>query len=179
MLIGLQGLAGSGKDTLADYLVWEYGATKAAFAQPLRDGVQAMFGFDPALWADRAWKERPLDWLGRSPRELLQTLGTDWGRTHVNRDVWLLVAGQRYAAHLAECPEALYVLTDVRFDNEVEFILDRGGKFVHIERPGIAAVAAHISERGIRAELLAKAITVVNDASIATFLERAERALEI
>ena len=46
MIIGLSGKAGSGKDTIADYLVTNYGYTKFALADAVREAV---FILNPSL----------------------------------------------------------------------------------------------------------------------------------
>ena len=79
-LIGLTGRAGCGKDTIASFLCEAHGFVQIALADPLRDGLKAMLGVTDEQLHRRDLKEAPIDWIGRSPRELLQTLGTEWGR---------------------------------------------------------------------------------------------------
>ena len=79
MLIGITGPAFSGKDTIANHLCLTHGYfTCEAFADPLRDGLSALFGLFPHHF-DAKHKETVIEWIGKSPRELLQTLGTQWG----------------------------------------------------------------------------------------------------
>lgn len=47
MLIGITGPAFSGKGTIANHLCWTHGYTCEAFADPLRDGLFALFGLLP------------------------------------------------------------------------------------------------------------------------------------
>ncbi|MDP3972153.1 MAG: hypothetical protein Q8P61_04485 [Candidatus Nanopelagicales bacterium] len=62
--LGLHGPAGSGKNTVADYLSERYGFIQYAFADGLRDEVQAAFGLeDQLLLRDRGTKEVPADEL--------------------------------------------------------------------------------------------------------------------
>ena len=49
MIIGLCGRAGSGKDTIADFLVNEYNFTKLSFGKILKDVVSIIFGWDRKL----------------------------------------------------------------------------------------------------------------------------------
>lgn len=58
-IIGLTGEAGSGKDTIADYLVSHHDFRKISFAEPLRRGLQAMFGIPMHMLQDRAIKHLP------------------------------------------------------------------------------------------------------------------------
>lgn len=151
-LIGLAGKARSGKDTVADMLAAR-GFERYAFAQPLKQGVRAMFGLTEAH-TDGEWKEDVLPWLGRSPRYLMQTLGTEWGRQLVAEDVWLRLAQKRLddmredaVCTFGRCRGL--VISDVRFDNEAEWVRDQGGEVWHIARPEAQAVADHASEAGV------------------------------
>ncbi len=80
-IIGLHGLARSGKDTLASYLVEHHGFVRIGLADPLRKFVSDITGIPLEDLMDGPTKETPLEWLNnKSPRVLMQTLGTEWGR---------------------------------------------------------------------------------------------------
>ena len=49
MLIGLVGLIGSGKDTVAERLVMNHNFRKDSFARSLKDAVSVIFGWDRQL----------------------------------------------------------------------------------------------------------------------------------
>lgn len=148
-IIGLTGPAGSGKDTVADRLVSQYGYIKYSFAEPLK-AMLKVIGVD---CDNRETKELPHPVFGVSPRVMAQTLGTEWMRKGVNREGWLLLALERIRSttelnNLEDVPtEKGIVFSDVRFENEAEFIRARG-TLVHIVRK-VEAVAAHESEKGI------------------------------
>jgi dephospho-CoA kinase len=83
ILIGITGRARCGKDTAADYLSANIGFKKYSFAKPIKDAVKDMFG----LTEDHVngyLKEVVLPDICHSPRFLMQTLGTEWGRKIVN-----------------------------------------------------------------------------------------------
>lgn len=177
-LIGITGKAGSGKDTLADALVLEYGAVKYNFALPLKQALNAMFGWTMDQWNDREWKEGIIPWLGKSPRMLAQTLGTEWGRELVHPELWVLLAEQRYKAHVAQGPDRVpFVIPDVRFDNEAIMIRQLGGVVIEAVRPQAQAIAAHKSENGLKAGLVD--LHLMNNRSVQDYLERAFRFLEL
>lgn len=183
MLIGITGRAGSGKDTLADQLVRQHGAVKYSFALPIKQALNAAIGWDLSQWEDRLWKEAVQEWLGKSPRELAQTLGTEWGREYVHPQLWVLLASRRYRLHLANAyaehgataAAAPFVIPDVRFDNESHWINEAGGVLIEVRRPQAAAIAAHKSEIGLDPSIAR--VVVENDADIVTFLQRCETAL--
>lgn len=149
-LIGLAGRAGSGKDSVAEHLADAHNALRYAFATPIKGGLVAMLGLDPQDLEDRERKEQPIEWLGRSPRYLLQTLGTQWGRELVAPDIWVRLA-RRVWAEAVTAPEYGYapalVLLDVRFPDEAEMIRELGGWVVHLRRPDAPPVAEHVSEQ--------------------------------
>lgn len=149
ILIGLTGRARSGKSTAAEHLVGTYMLEHYAFADPLRDGLMAIFNLDPSDFeGDR--KEQPLAWLDRSPRQLMQSMGTEWARNTVHPDVWVKLAEQNLDYMTKALGAVLgFVVSDVRFENEAELIRRRGGTIVHISRADAQAVNPHVSEAGV------------------------------
>jgi hypothetical protein len=143
-LVGITGKAGSGKDTIADYLVAEHGFTKLSFAGPLKAMLAAAGMPEPA---NRDDKEKLIDGFDFTWREAAQTLGTDWGRA-LDPNIWVKVVGQRI---LRSALGVRFVLSDVRFDNEAEMIRRLGGKmlFVYGRKVNLGANAAHVSEAGV------------------------------
>lgn len=145
-LIGLVGKARVGKDTVAGHILDNYGLMQYAFADPLKDMLEAVFG-DKFRGGDR---EQVIDWLGKSPRQLMQTLGTEWGRDCVHPDLWVLFAEQEWLKAQARKAPGL-VISDVRFKNEAEWIHQAGGLLIEITRPEAGEVSAHRSEAGFAA----------------------------
>lgn len=142
-LIGIAGRARSGKDTVANFIIAAIGGYRYSFADPIR-AMLAPLGVDmnDPYWQAR--KEDVIPALGVSPRRMMQTLGTEWGRNLINPDLWLVMAHQRL---LRNGPGM--VISDVRFENEAAWIRKHGGRIIHMIRPEAKAVEAHASEDGI------------------------------
>lgn len=139
MIIGLCGLASSGKSTAAAALE-DIGFRRVSFADPLRRMLLA-FGVTVDELAD---KEAPCAALcGRTVRYAMQTLGTEWGRELVGPDVWTRAWAREEAVKWADV-----VADDVRFPNEADVIRSAGGIVVRIVRPGLIA-GDHLSERQV------------------------------
>jgi hypothetical protein len=162
-IIGLTGLAGAGKDTVRQMLEQNHRCTGLAFADPMRAMLAPLLdlcGVGNEWMTQRELKELPIPGLGQSYRVLAQRLGTEWGRS-IDPNFWVKVA----AASMAEVmnikgPDAVFVISDVRFDNEAQWITDHGGVIWKIDRVGLQPVAAHSSENGISPEKID--ITILN-----------------
>lgn len=142
-LIGIAGKARSGKDTVASFLVASLGGYVYSFTDPIR-GMLKQLNIDMAdpFWQGR--KEQVIPAIGVSPRRMMQTLGTEWGRELINPNLWLLMAHQRLLQHGPGM-----IVTDVRFENEATWVRNAGGLIIHVHRPNAAGVEEHVSEAGI------------------------------
>jgi len=167
-IIGFTGPAGAGKDLAASMIP---GGHRIAFADPLYQGLSTMLGIPEGVLRDRSGKERTLVGFGASPRQLLQTLGTEWGRQMICPDIWLRVAFWRWE-QAAAAGASVIVIPDVRFANEARQIRSEGGEVWMIHRPGVEPVAAHESEAGLPLRLIDRLI--VNDGTVDQLRERVE-----
>lgn len=147
MLVGIAGKAGAGKDTVAkiisDNNIGGRAWSRLALATPIKEACNGIFG-----WDDRhsygELKEVVDPRFGISPRRAYQSLGTEWGRDHVCHDVWLKVAEVRMQEHQNT------LITDLRFENEVQWLRDRGGKILMIDRvTSEVGISGHSSEKGV------------------------------
>lgn len=159
MLIGLTGAAGSGKDTVAA-MMKEISPSfrNYALASPIKEALNVMFGWEMSDWDDRRWKEAVQRDVGRSPRYLAQTLGTEWGREAVHPNLWLLLGNKFIDSH------SDVIITDVRFNNEAVWLHDNGGVLVEVRRPEVEPVNAHASEAGVDSNLID--YSVLNNGSL-------------
>src|SRR3569623_1188001 len=146
MIIGLAGPAGSGKDTVADWLEAGHDFTRFALADPIRKGLCAMFGLPMTVFKPGV-KEQVIPWLGKSPRQLKQPLSTEKRQKLVAPPNWLRVSEHVVATE----PGANIVVTDIRMAIEVEWLRRLGGQLWHVRRPGCAPVRGHSTEDGLPA----------------------------
>jgi hypothetical protein len=160
-LIGITGKAGTGKDTLADYLVEKHGFHRYGFADPIKELLNEFFGWKPHQWLDRDWKESPqiidgsIPGLSWSPRQLAQWLGTEVGRNTFGQDCWIKRFERYYECLDSFDPGATrFVISDVRFNNEAVAIRRMGGTIIHLTRTGLNEVSSHISEAGIEGDFI-------------------------
>jgi hypothetical protein len=139
MIVGICGLIGSGKGTVADILVAQ-GFAKVSFADKLKDGVATIFGWDRSLLEgdtdeSREWREREDNFwtaeTGRSitPRIVLQEFGTECMREGFDKGVWVSLLKK----YLLDNP-GNYVVPDVRFRNEQNMIRELGGEIWQVKR---------------------------------------------
>lgn len=149
-LIGFTGKAGVGKDTCAGYLKDYHDWSRYAFAGPIKAALEAM-GFPRREFDIDGTKDEVIPGLGVSYRKLAQTLGTEWGRA-LHPDFWLVLAKRFYFAQGGLGSPGL-AISDVRFNNEAEWIRSVGGVIVHIEGPARRPIATdgagHASEAGV------------------------------
>lgn len=152
-VIGIAGRAGCGKNTVAGMVK---GAVVMQLADPLYAALATMLGIPEWMLRHREFKERPIAWLGKSPRQMLQTLGTEWGRGQVAADVWIRICQRRIEAAAKEAIGPV-VIADVRFANEAEWIRRQGGQVWLVDRDA-GPTSDHSSEAGLPPELVDRVI---------------------
>lgn len=166
-LIGLSGAARAGKDSLAGFIIsasahWGKGQfIKYGFADPIKEVGRTLFGWDERH-ANGSLKEVIDPFWGFSPRTFYQLLGTQFAREMLRDDFWI-----RMAEKLTQTQENI-IISDVRFPNEVDFILKNGGTWIRVIRPDQQLIGAtgHVSENAISEELFQKAKVVYNSGSM-------------
>jgi len=156
-IVGLAGPKGVGKSTFANQLVFEYYQEGLedivrimSFATPLKEMLGSIVHEDYI----KEDKEKIIPHLGVSARHCLQTLGTEWGRNSINSEIWINIAKHR----ISESEAQVFIIDDVRFDNEAKMILDMGGEVWNLTRDSIGGGDEHISEAGVSKELITKEI---------------------
>lgn len=162
-LIGIHGHAGSGKDTVADYIRFTRENTwKIPFARALKEACVRLFGMPLESFHELELKEAVHPYWNISPRQAAQFFGTEMVRETLPRllptigsNFWI----HRLAMTLNGLDESMpydsddvVVIPDVRFQNEYDWIIANGGIIIHLTRPGadgIVGIPSHASEAGI------------------------------
>lgn len=129
--IALMGRKGSGKSTVAKMFINNDNYfTRVRFAGGIKDMIKVFlegFCYD-SIMIDRMiegdLKETIIPELGVSPRHLMQTLGTEWGRLNVKQGVWGLQL-HKQVEHIHNDLGNLFICDDARFNDEVEGLIDR------------------------------------------------------
>ena len=163
-LIGITGKAGSGKDTLGTVIKADFRSIEHhSFAGPLKRMICEMLECTREQLEDRDLKENSLGFIKQSPRELMLSLGTEWGRDTVDHDLWVKIQKRNWhelmAINEAEGGDPCgHFYTDVRFDNEAEWIREEGGVIIEVRRMGNSlqpdSAKEHRSEAGINPGLV-------------------------
>jgi dephospho-CoA kinase len=155
MIIGITGLKYSGKDTIADYLCEKHGFVKKSFADPLKKGVQELFGFtDEQLWGKE--KEKTDEYWGVSARKVLQIFGSEMIRDNlsnfitdlkwVKNEFWIKCFEKWYMDNT----DKDVVVPDVRYINEAQTIWKHHGIVIRVNRNTIDNKDSHKSEQDIK-----------------------------
>ena len=140
-VIGLMGKISAGKTTSADFLTAKYGYIEYSFATPLKDACRNLFLLtNDQLYGSK--KELPDNrWFDCTPRKILQYVGTDLLRDNMDKimpglgkNIFIHIAKLWYEETIKTNPNANIVISDVRFQNEVEFLHSIGGIVVKINR---------------------------------------------
>lgn len=145
MIIGLAGYARSGKDEVAKILVRDYGYTRIAFADSIREFILKI---NPILESGHRVGEvvKEFGWdIAKSKtetRRLLQETGVV-ARELFGQEFWVEQALKKIGY------ETNVVFPDVRFKNEMVVLRQLEGKIFRVMREGVGPVNAHISESQI------------------------------
>jgi hypothetical protein len=139
-IISISGLIGSGKDTVADYLVNSHSFRRESWAGTLKDAVAVVFGWDRTLLEgktneSRKWREQADEWWSErlneniTPRRVLQEWGTDVCRDNFHDEIWIASLENK----LRKTTDNV-VISDSRFSNEIESVKRLGGITIRINR---------------------------------------------
>jgi len=136
VIVGISGLKGSGKTTIANSLHKGFGSISSIipFAKPVKDLALSM-GWDGIK--------------NENGRKILQLLGTDIGRNLISPNIWI----NKWLNAVAESHSRVIIVDDLRFDNEVDVIVNNGGIIVKVVGSRFESkhgIKFHESEAGIK-----------------------------
>lgn len=121
----------SGKSTIAEILK-EEGYKTVSFATPLKDmTVRFLMGFGYSKGdSERIIKDKDfvIGEVDLRVRDIMQRLGTEWGREMIHKNVWI----KMWEARQRLFP--LVVVDDMRFPNEYEMVKKYGGVMLKVHR---------------------------------------------
>lgn len=145
-IVAFTGLKGSGKDTAASVMK-RFGYREVKFADPLKTMVRAYLEFcgihpeNIERMIEGDLKEVPHPVLqGKTPRYVMQTLGTEWGRKMIGEDIWV-DAWERNVLKGGSV-----VCSDLRFPNEEAKVRQYNGRIFRVVRDGVENNDPHPSE---------------------------------
>lgn len=155
MIVGLAGPKRSGKDSVAGILALNYGFTCIAYALPIKAALMSLFGWTQDH-VNGPYKDAIDPNWGISPRQAMQSLG-DWGRDTLPQtfpEFSSTTGSGLYVDRLKRIIEGNpdvenWVVTDIRFDDEAEAVIELGGTIVEVIRPDIVKDDPHKSEAGV------------------------------
>jgi len=122
MILGLSGKKQAGKSIVAKQLVEKHGFTEIIYAEPLKEliGKQLLGLTHGQLYGDAEKDLKDPLWK-RTPRQLIQLIGTECFRAIVDADFWVKIAFKKIdKLHKQGVKD--FVITDCRFPNEIEAV---------------------------------------------------------
>lgn len=151
-ILALTGPKGVGKSTFAKQLVKYnrnfYGAAILPFAGPLKNMLQLIL--PPEAFTAEGKEDTALGLCGKSPRYLMQTLGTEWGRKTIGEDIWV----EAMRRSIATANAKVVIIDDLRFANEAELVQELDGVIYRVTRSGVEYTDSHASEVPLSSEYL-------------------------
>lgn len=131
-LVGLCGKMGVGKDYIANTIILPYmrnvlGKTAMTwcFADQLKVNAMTKYKLDYSnVYEDKT----------QHTRQLLQQEGTEYGRDLYGQDIWISYL-DKWTQIMQHRGIEHFVITDVRFKNEIEYIKSRKGLVLKINAP--------------------------------------------
>ena len=135
MIIGICGHKGSGKDYLANILKQYTNYKITHFADPIKDILCEVFKISKDE-LNKLKNDENTKILGTNMRSILQTFGTDVMQRFCGKRIWVDLV----------LKEDNLIISDVRFQHEVDAILEKGGFIIKLDSP---CLDSHISESGI------------------------------
>jgi len=162
VIVGITGKKGHGKDTVGEVFT-KAGYLRDFFAAPIKEAVKLALNMtDEQVHGTVDVKETIDPRYGITPRWAMQSMGTEWGRNLINKDVWAIACLSRI-----ENSGALnWVITDTRFTNEADIIKEKGGIIVKVVRPNADTGSFEDHPSELQIDLIEPDYTITNDGTL-------------
>lgn len=181
LLIGLTSVGSKcGKSTLAAHLKTTHKYRHLKMSSPFKFMLGQMFGMmgysaeDVARMLEGDLKHLKFDKLGgKSPVDLMISLGQNWGRGLVHADLWLNIMASSTQACLDAANDKMkptpagVVFDDIRQMNEVSWLKRWGGILIRVHRRDVPVLAIDDMLQGIPADF-----DIYNDSDITTLCQK-------
>ena len=156
-IIALTGTKTVGKTTRAKAAqAWAINSKIVSFATPIKDMLWQMgVPYESLNGKD---KESIIEPIGKSGRELMQSLGTEWGRQLINENIWVFAMQKQ----IERLDEDIIIIDDLRFPNEANWVLVNNGIIIELKRDGIECNDNHSSEQPLPKQFIAQSIDTTN-----------------
>ena len=141
----------------------------------------------PECWNRLQQSGRSKVWVPMTYRQFLQELGTEAMREGLHTNVWVnaLFADYKYEIHRSEVPTRAagfidqhiypnWIITDMRFPNEMEAVVEKGGITIRVVRPG-TSTGTHPSEIALDGHTMH--YEIINDGTIEDLVEKVREIL--
>lgn len=189
MLIGIHAKPRSGKDTVANYLIKQYKLYKYGSSFPVKDTAAYMFKVPRQYFDDDNKKDTIDPFWGITYREMAQKVGKEGSRDLFGEDFWLRhVEKQLKRIEIEELfilrtekytiPYEGMILADIRYENEVHWVKQNGGKVIFIKRSNLPASSnnSHPAEAGLSDHLAD--VFIHNDGTLEDLYKEVDFAME-
>jgi hypothetical protein len=186
-LIGVSGVARSGKDTVANYLIKKYNLLRYGPSVRVKDTTAVMFDVPRAYLDDETKKDTVDPFWGITYRMMMQKVGKESSRDIFGDDIWMRHVEKKLKEHTMNTKNGvltytgLYngiILPDIRYANEIQWLHQHEGIVIFVQRnnlPEIRGYENHPGEQGLNVELAD--IMIYNNGTIEEMYEDIDKQL--
>lgn len=149
-VIAVCGFKRSGKDTVADFIVNNFGYKKIKISEGLKNMIKCTFNMtEEQLETDV--KDHVDDRWGVSPRRIMQFMGTEIMQyeiqkimPEIGRNFWIKTLVDKY---IDKYPNDMFVISDLRFIHEYEMLKKYNPCIIRVDRHATVHQCTHVSEK--------------------------------
>jgi len=164
-IIAFAGPAGVGKSTAARYLTTEPrlgNVTVLSFATPMKKMVSTILPLGMGAFTQENKNDPAHGLCGKSPRYLLEAIGTEWGKELIGQEIWLEIVANQIHTGGADT----YVIDDLRTDQEARYIHELGGMVIELSRAGVDYDRTHVTSSPISQDLVTHKVSCVSESDL-------------